>query len=196
MPDEAALIVRALQAAERGHTICVASSMPIRDADAYGSLYAGPVRMLANRGANGIDGLIATAAGVAIGSGKPATLIIGDVAFAHDISGLAAAVRLGASLHVHVIDNGGGGIFSYLPIAGLGDGFEEFFVTPPRMDISAVAAALGAHVQLPDTEAQSDGDLTGPRVTVTHTDKQKNLKQHADIVSQIQSQVLRTFGMS
>ncbi|MDJ0868481.1 MAG: 2-succinyl-5-enolpyruvyl-6-hydroxy-3-cyclohexene-1-carboxylic-acid synthase [Myxococcota bacterium] len=125
----------------------VSNSMPVRDLDAFLPPAAQPLRVLANRGANGIDGMVSSALGAGAGcSGAPVVLLTGDLAFLHDAGGLLAAHRHGLSATVVVFDNDGGGIFSFLPVARFGEsvGFEEHFRTPPGLDLGAMARAYGA----------------------------------------------------
>ena len=99
-----------------GATLFVASSMPVRDIETFWPARADPPRVLCNRGANGIDGTVSSAFGAAASWG-PVVLLIGDVALAHDIGGLLAAKRLGLKLTVVLLENDGGGIFDFLPVA-------------------------------------------------------------------------------
>ncbi len=99
-------------------TLFVASSMPVRDIESFWPVRTDPPRVLCNRGANGIDGTVSSAFGAAAGGRGPVVLLIGDVALAHDIGGLIAARRLELDLTIVLIDNGGGGIFDFLPVAG------------------------------------------------------------------------------
>ena len=94
---------------------CVASSMPVRDLDTYAAAGGAPVPVAANRGASGIDGTVATAAGFARGLGRPVTLLIGDLALLHDLNSLA--MLRDVPVVVVVLNNDGGGIFSFLPVA-------------------------------------------------------------------------------
>ncbi len=98
-------------------TLFVASSMPVRDIETFWPAREDPPRVLCNRGANGIDGTVSSAFGAAAAGGGPVLLLIGDVALAHDIGGLLAAERLGLKLTIVLLDNGGGGIFDFLPIS-------------------------------------------------------------------------------
>jgi 2-succinyl-5-enolpyruvyl-6-hydroxy-3-cyclohexene-1-carboxylate synthase len=98
-------------------TLFVASSMPVRDIESFWPVRADPPRVLCNRGANGIDGTISSALGAAAAADGPVVLLIGDVAFAHDVGGLLAARRLGLKLTIVLLDNGGGGIFDFLAIS-------------------------------------------------------------------------------
>jgi 2-succinyl-5-enolpyruvyl-6-hydroxy-3-cyclohexene-1-carboxylate synthase len=112
-----------------GSTLFLSSSMPVRDADGFLPPLAQQVRILSNRGANGIDGVVSSALGAAAASTRPSVLLTGDLALLHDLGGLLAARRHDVRLAVIVFQNDGGGIFSYLPIAGHGEAvaFEEHF---------------------------------------------------------------------
>lgn len=131
----------------------VASSMPIRDLDAWGSARATPLFSSANRGVNGIDGTLATATGIALGQEHPVCVLLGDVATAHDLGSLATARTLGASLTVVVIQNGGGKIFDFLPVAAHATALRPLFHTPSAIDFVAVASALGWHAERVDSLA-------------------------------------------
>ncbi|MGZ4793532.1 MAG: 2-succinyl-5-enolpyruvyl-6-hydroxy-3-cyclohexene-1-carboxylic-acid synthase [Ilumatobacteraceae bacterium] len=126
-----------------GHLV-VASSMPVRDVEWFGTP-RGDITVHSNRGANGIDGVMATAVGVALGSGAPTTVLLGDVAFCHDVSSLAALQSRDLDLTIVVTDNDGGAIFSFLPqaLALPADRFEKLFGTPHGTDIVEVARAFG-----------------------------------------------------
>lgn len=130
----------------------VASSMPVRDLDAFAP--PAPFAVTSNRGANGIDGTIATALGASLGWRGPVVALVGDLAFLHDHAALHAARALGARLVVVVADNGGGGIFGTLPIARHEGAFERLFLTPQPGDLAAAAAGLGAYaVRVDDLQA-------------------------------------------
>jgi 2-succinyl-5-enolpyruvyl-6-hydroxy-3-cyclohexene-1-carboxylate synthase len=98
-------------------TLFVASSMPVRDIETFWPVRADPPRVLCNRGANGIDGTVSSAFGAAAHGPGPVVLLIGDVALAYDIGGLLAASRLALKLTIVLLDNGGGGIFDFLPVS-------------------------------------------------------------------------------
>jgi len=149
--------VRAIGAAlPEGALLYASNSMPVRDLDAFLPVSPGRLRLLANRGAAGIDGMVSSALGAAAAGMGPVTLLVGDVALAHDLSGLFAARRLEGSLRVVVFDNGGGGIFSFLPIAEYGAqaDFEKYFLTPPQLDLEAISRAAGAHYERIDDYAR------------------------------------------
>lgn len=126
----------------RGTTAMVAASMPVRDAEYFWPANDRGHVVHANRGANGIDGTLSTAVGLALGGDGPACLLTGDLAFLHDSNGLLLARRLrGRSLTVVVVNNAGGGIFEHLPVARFDPPFEEFFATPQDVDLSRLCAA-------------------------------------------------------
>jgi 2-succinyl-5-enolpyruvyl-6-hydroxy-3-cyclohexene-1-carboxylate synthase len=110
-----------------GGCLFISSSMPIRDVDLYGVSGRKDVHIAANRGISGIDGIIASAAGFAAGAGRPTTLLIGDLAFIHDVNALAIPHRQRTPLVIVLINNRGGGIFHFLPISSHSDVFEDFF---------------------------------------------------------------------
>ena len=124
-------------------TLVVASSMPVRDVETFFPVRETPFRVLSNRGANGIDGTVSTAFGVAAAGHGPTVLLIGDVALAHDVGGLLAANRLGLKLVIVLIDNDGGGIFHFLPAASQGEAFVEHIATPHGLDFAHAAALYG-----------------------------------------------------
>jgi 2-succinyl-5-enolpyruvyl-6-hydroxy-3-cyclohexene-1-carboxylate synthase len=119
------------------HGLWLASSMPIRDMNAFSSAGQAPRLVAANRGASGIDGTIASAAGLADGLGAPVTLMIGDLAFLHDMNALALLRERPVTLVL--VNNDGGGIFSFLPIAEHADVFEPWFTAPHGLTFEAAA---------------------------------------------------------
>jgi 2-succinyl-5-enolpyruvyl-6-hydroxy-3-cyclohexene-1-carboxylate synthase len=129
-------------------TLFVASSMPVRDIETFWPAREDPPRVLCNRGANGIDGIVSSAFGAAAANDGPAVLLIGDVALAHDIGGLLAAKRLELKLTIVLLDNGGGGIFDFLPVAENElareqDIFTRHIATPTGLDFADAATLYG-----------------------------------------------------
>ena len=125
-------------------TLWVASSMPVRDIESFWPVRADPPRVLCNRGANGIDGTVSSAFGAAAAGLGPTVLLIGDVALAHDIGGLLAARRLELDLTIVLIDNGGGGIFDFLPVAATReDLYTRHIATPTGLDFAHAARLYG-----------------------------------------------------
>ena len=142
-------------------TLVVASSMPVRDLETFAPARDVPPRVLSNRGANGIDGTLATAYGVSAASEGPVVALLGDVAFAHDLGSLLTARRLAVPLTIVLVDNGGGGIFDFLEVSTQADVFEHHVATPTGLDVAAAAEAFGLHHLLVD-------DLAGLRAAVDH----------------------------
>jgi 2-succinyl-5-enolpyruvyl-6-hydroxy-3-cyclohexene-1-carboxylate synthase len=168
-------------------TVVVASSMPIRDVETFFPARADPPRVLSNRGANGIDGTVATAFGVAARAPGPTVLLVGDVALAHDAGALLTARRLGLDLTIVLLDNGGGGIFDFLAVAGEADVFEEHVATPTGLDFAAVAAAYGCrHAPVDDPAALEkalDRELSASGTAILHvrTDRAENVALHREV---------------
>jgi len=161
-----------------GATLVVASSMPIRDVEWFGPNRR-DIRVLANRGANGIDGLVATATGVAL-TGAPTTLLIGDVAFLHDSSSLTALARRPIDLTIVIVDNDGGGIFSFLPQASSVPpaSFETLFGTPHGTDLAALCQAHGIEAHPWPGPAPASEGAGGVRAVIATTDRTANVQVH------------------
>jgi len=172
-----------------GSTVVVGSSMPVRDVESFARPRAG-VRFLANRGVNGIDGFVSTVLGVAaVTPGGPVVALCGDLTFLHDAGGPRPGARRGVDATFVVIDNGGGGIFNFLPQAraGLGDAFETLFGTPQGVDLTQLAALhgmAGEHVIKAD-ELQPAVDRAvaagGVRLVVVTTDRVDNVARHREV---------------
>jgi 2-succinyl-5-enolpyruvyl-6-hydroxy-3-cyclohexene-1-carboxylate synthase len=171
--------------AAHASTLVVSSSMPVRDVEWFAAPRAG-LRVLANRGANGIDGVVSTAVGAAIGVASAVTMLVGDVALLHDSNALLGLASRGLDLTIVVVDNRGGGIFSFLPQATAlaHETFETLFGTPHDVDIAALAAAHG----IPTTEVRAADELasaldpaSGARVILVRTDRQANVRVHDEL---------------
>ena len=157
--------------------------MPVRDVETFFPVREQPPRVLANRGANGIDGTVSTAFGVAA-AGGPTVLLTGDVALAHDIGGLLAARRLGIPLVIVLIDNDGGGIFHFLPVEREGADFEQHVATPHGLEFAHAATLYGCgheRVQNPETFRDAlDRALAAEATTIleVRTDRAENVELH------------------
>jgi 2-succinyl-5-enolpyruvyl-6-hydroxy-3-cyclohexene-1-carboxylate synthase len=181
-----------------GGILWASSSMPVRDMDGW--LPAGPrsIRPHANRGSNGIDGVVSSALGAAA-TGAPVALVIGDLALLHDLGGLVAARQHGLAATVVVVANDGGGIFSFLPQAtadvpgaGLPAHYEELFGTPHGIELGPLVAALGAHHQLvapADLRAALEASVGAPgvRVLELRSDRARNAALHGEAAAAVQA---------
>jgi 2-succinyl-5-enolpyruvyl-6-hydroxy-3-cyclohexene-1-carboxylate synthase len=170
----------------RGQALFVASSMPVRDLESLAPARGDGPAVFANRGANGIDGTLSTALGVAHG-GAPTVLLTGDLAFLHDTNGLLSAAKLKGSLTVVVINNAGGGIFGHLPIAAFNPPFEEYWATPQRVDFGRLCAAYDVPHESVATAAELAARLgalvgaPGLRVLEVRTDRARDVEARRDL---------------
>src|SRR5262245_2989246 len=168
-----------------GATFAVASSMPVRDVEAFARARSG-VRYLANRGVNGIDGFVSTVLGAAATTSGPTVALLGDLCFLHDANGLLGAAGRGADVTFVVLDNDGGGIFSFLPQAALPEHFEVLFGTPHGVDLAALAEMHG----VPVDRAEKAGEVTpavdaaisagGVRCVIVPTERVDNVARHRE----------------
>jgi 2-succinyl-5-enolpyruvyl-6-hydroxy-3-cyclohexene-1-carboxylate synthase len=184
-------------------TLFVASSMPVRDIETFWPVRPDPPRVLCNRGANGIDGTVSSAFGAAAASRDPVVLLIGDVALAYDLSALLAARRLDLKLTIVLINNEGGGIFDFLPVAevkmardstqgmsGSGDSLDDqgsetapqdiytrHIATPTGLDFAEAATLYGlSHERVADVagfRAALERALASPRSTIVECRTQR-----------------------
>ena len=165
-------------------TLVLASSMPIRDMDMFGDTAGRAPFVAANRGASGIDGAIATAVGLAYGRRTPVILVVGDLGLLHDLNSLALAASAPEPVVIVAINNHGGGIFSFLPVARCGEAFEPMFGTPHPYCFEQAARMFGLgydHVHDMDTlsEAYARTLSSGEsRIIEVTTDRTENLQLH------------------
>ena len=165
--------------------------MPIRDVEWFAPPVIG-VDVHANRGANGIDGVVSTVLGVAgVGDGRATVGLLGDLAFLHDAGALASAGGGGGATFV-VVDNGGGGIFEFLPQASTltRERFEQLFGTPQGVDVGAVARGYGLDVQVVTDESAFVGairsvDGRSSRMILVRTDRRANVRFHERLNDEI-----------
>ncbi|MDR5682986.1 MAG: 2-succinyl-5-enolpyruvyl-6-hydroxy-3-cyclohexene-1-carboxylic-acid synthase [Armatimonadota bacterium] len=183
-PFEGAVFEDLAEVLPDGALLYVGNSMPVRDADAYFGGRSAAVRFLGNRGASGIDGLISSALGAAAVSDGPVVLVVGDLSFYHDMNGLLAARLYGLSSTIVLVNNDGGGIFSFLPQAAHPEHFERLFGTPHGLDFRPAVQMYGGTHTRPDgsrafrravRNALEEGGL---QVIEVRTDRQRNVVLH------------------
>ena len=188
-PSDPAVAREVLAALPAGAQLFVSSSMPIRDVDAWAGR-AAAVRVLANRGVNGIDGVVSSALGAALATTRRTAVLLGDLALLHDLGGLVAAARLGADMTLVVVDNDGGGIFSFLPIASHTPRFEELFGTPHGLDLAHAAALAGARLHSPRTLPGLRAALretSGLHFVHVRSDRGRNVERHRALEAAVAS---------
>jgi 2-succinyl-5-enolpyruvyl-6-hydroxy-3-cyclohexene-1-carboxylate synthase len=182
--SEPAIARAVLGGLDEGSQLLVSSSMPVRDVEWYGASRAG-VSVLSNRGANGIDGVLSTSLGAALAAGQPTAVLIGDLAFLYDAGALMWSAGREVRLTVIVVDNDGGGIFSFLPHATSvpAPEFERYWGTPHGADLSALAAAYGVPATAVASRADLDAVLSdagkrGVRLAIVRTNRSENVTAH------------------
>jgi 2-succinyl-5-enolpyruvyl-6-hydroxy-3-cyclohexene-1-carboxylate synthase len=173
-----------------GAVLWAGNSMPIRDLDGWLPSTERAIRVHANRGANGIDGVVSAALGSAAVAGAPVVLVVGDVSFLHDLGALVTARITGVSLTVVLIANDGGGIFSFLPQAsttapdiGLPERYEQLFGTPHGIAAGPIVEAVGHRHRLVDHRSLAGAlqeSIGKPGLTVLElpTDRARNVELH------------------
>jgi len=171
----------------------VSNSMPVRDLDAFMAPTTKRLRVLANRGANGIDGMVSSALGAAAALRGHVFLLTGDLAFLYDVGGLLAARRYALRATIVVFNNDGGGIFSFLPVAEYGEAvrFEELFTTPHGIDLAGVAPLYGlSHTRVTNWNDYTDAiqkSLAYPGVSIIEVpvDREENLEHFRLLVREV-----------
>jgi 2-succinyl-5-enolpyruvyl-6-hydroxy-3-cyclohexene-1-carboxylate synthase len=188
-------------------TLFVASSMSVREIETFWPVRGDPPRVLCNRGANGIDGTVSSAFGAAADTDGPVVLLIGDVALAYDIGGLLAAKRLDLKLTIVLLDNGGGGIFDFLPVSRVAmadqgdtgredadreDIYTHHIATPTGLDFAQAAALYGlAHERVESIPAfraaleRALASQSGSTIVQVQTDRTSNVELHGRVWSAV-----------
>jgi 2-succinyl-5-enolpyruvyl-6-hydroxy-3-cyclohexene-1-carboxylate synthase len=174
-----------------GSCLFLGNSMPVRDMDMY-AVPDGPAILTAgNRGASGIDGTLAAAAGFAAGAGRRGTVVLGDLAFLHDLTSLALLRSLAVPLTVVILNNNGGGIFSFLPVAEEKDIFERYWGTPHGLRFEAAASLFSIPYVCADTpdafvtafrRAQKE---EAPTIIEVPTDRAENVLLHQTLLQRV-----------
>ncbi len=177
------------------HTsVVVANSMPVRDVEYVWPPGKREIRTWCNRGANGIDGTLSSALGIAHGSGRPAVLLTGDLALLHDSNGFLLRSHFRGGLTVVLINNRGGGIFEHLPIAQFEPPFEEFFATPQEVSFERLCAAHAIeHVLVRDwlqfVGLVSSLPTSGIRVLELVTERKRDAAGRRELFAKIASEL-------
>ncbi|HET9162140.1 MAG TPA: 2-succinyl-5-enolpyruvyl-6-hydroxy-3-cyclohexene-1-carboxylic-acid synthase [Solirubrobacterales bacterium] len=179
----------ALGAAHRdGDLVYTASSMPIRDQESFLPSGAADATFLCNRGTNGIDGLISSGIGAAHASGRPTTVLTGDLGLLHDIGALAALRDVSTPVRIVVVDNNGGGIFHFLPQEQALDAgeFESLLGTPRGVNVAKAAALFDLpHRKLESLDQLPDALAAGTGLVEVNTDRQTNAELHRRIADRV-----------
>ena len=180
---------------ENKTVLYLGNSMPVRDMNEYGGMSDSDISIVTNRGVSGIDGNIATFAGYCATSGKPGTIIIGDVSCLHDINSLAFFDNMKVPLAIILINNNGGGIFSFLPIKNDKMVFEKYFGTPHNLSFKHAAAMFNIEYCHPSNIDdfiscyRSVFDGNRPVLIEVVTDRTENYNHHKNLQKLIKETV-------
>ena len=190
-PFEGRAPVELAAALPEGATLFAGNSMPVRDLDSFLPALPRALRLVGNRGASGIDGVVSSAAGMAAGAGGAVGLLIGDLSFFHDLNGLWPLRRHSLDLTVLLVNNDGGGIFHFLPQAELAEGFEQWFATPHGLDFRpAVELHGGSYRRLEGSRGWSSAlaqAVAEPGLSVLElrTDRRRNVELHRQVLGRV-----------
>jgi 2-succinyl-5-enolpyruvyl-6-hydroxy-3-cyclohexene-1-carboxylate synthase len=193
-PSEPGLQLALGRAHRDGDLVYTASSMPIRDQESFLPSIAADVAFLCNRGANGIDGLISSGIGAAHATGRPTTIVTGDLGLLHDLGGLAALRDVETPVRIVVIDNDGGGIFHFLPQreALTNDEFEALLGTPRGVDVAKAAALFDLpHRRLDDLASLPEALAAGTGLIEVEVDRTANAELHRQLTRSVAAAVPR-----
>ena len=182
-----------VESIENGGQLFIGNSMPIRDMDMFTITSTKKIDTYSNRGASGIDGVISSALGLCYGNDTQSLLLIGDVSFYHDMNGLLAS-KHGANLTIVVINNSGGGIFSFLPIAVSGvENFQQYWTTDTGLAIDKVADLYNCKYyfaeNLEDLETSIRGSFNskGAQIIEIKTDIRANILAHNSLLEKVET---------
>ncbi|HYK73800.1 MAG TPA: thiamine pyrophosphate-dependent enzyme, partial [Pseudoneobacillus sp.] len=184
--DEGKLFALLMDILPEESTLFVGNSMPIRDLDSFFFSNRKSIRVMANRGANGIDGTISSAMGAAVYS-KKMYLVLGDLTFYHDLNGLLASKLLNVDITIIIINNNGGGIFSFLPQANHPKHFELLFGTPLDLNFEHVVKMYDGTYTKADnwddflTALSKASNESGLKVVEVPTNRERNVLQHREL---------------
>jgi 2-succinyl-5-enolpyruvyl-6-hydroxy-3-cyclohexene-1-carboxylate synthase len=167
------------------------NSMPVRDLDGFFPSLAKQIRFAGNRGASGIDGVLSTALGFSAAVSEPLVLVVGDLSFYHDLNGLYAVRKNGLSATIVLINNDGGGIFSFLPQAKHPEHFEALFGTPHGLDFMPAASLYGLEIRRVSSWNEFRGAIrdsvgeSGTRIVEVRSERERNAELHRQIWSSV-----------
>lgn len=181
-----------------GGTLVVGNSMPVRDIDTFAAGGNRGIQVTGTRGASGIDGVTSTALGAASVTTGPVLLLIGDLSFLHDLGGLQAAAYANAPVVMVVINNNGGGIFSFLPQRAQvePETFELLFGTPAAVDIEGAAQLFGCRYARPGSleefryAVKRGLSAQGVTIVEVRTDRAENLALHREIAAAVLAELV------
>lgn len=192
--DEGALAGTLFEYLPNQSDLVVSSSMPIRDVDTFFYQTVRDIRIFANRGANGIDGVVSTAIGTQLGTTRDTYLLIGDLAFLHDANGLIASRYQDVQLTIIVMNNDGGGIFSYLAQSTVEEHYEQLFGTPTGLGFEEIARMYEAQYEFVQTKEQFKNVLQQPkekniRMIEVQTNREENVVTHRKLWSHLNEEL-------
>ena len=200
-PFEGQAIADLCEMLPAGAILVAGSSMPVRDLDTFVGSTERSIRFLSNRGANGIDGVVSTALGMAATSADPVVLAIGDISFYHDLNGLLAARQYPIDITILLVNNDGGGIFSFLPQAANPTHFERLFGTPHGLSFRPVVEMYGGRFHSPGDRTSLRDALRiamatpGLDVVEIRTERTRNVELHRKVWPAV-SRALRDTGIT
>ncbi|MBK3496114.1 2-succinyl-5-enolpyruvyl-6-hydroxy-3-cyclohexene-1-carboxylic-acid synthase [Viridibacillus sp. YIM B01967] len=188
--DEGAMAATLFANLPEASDLFASSSMPIRDVDTFFNKTSKDIKIFANRGTNGIDGVVSTAFGLQLARQRETYLLIGDLSFLHDVNGLIATRYQACNMTIVVMNNDGGGIFSYLAQAKEEAHYEELFGTPSGLEFKDIAQMYGAEYKAVEAKEDFTKVLQAPkekplRLIEVFTDRQKNVATHRKLWSAI-----------
>ncbi|QFF99782.1 2-succinyl-5-enolpyruvyl-6-hydroxy-3-cyclohexene-1-carboxylic-acid synthase [Psychrobacillus glaciei] len=192
--DEGALAATLFETLSNGVDLFASSSMPIRDVDTFYNKTTKDIQIYANRGTNGIDGVVSTALGVQAATKRPGYLLIGDLAFLHDVNGLIVSRFQQTDLTIVIMNNDGGGIFSYLPQSSETTYFEHLFGTPTGLEFSHIAAMYDAQYDTVHSKEQfvrvlNQQKMKDVRIIEVFTNRQVNTETHRKLWTAISEEL-------
>lgn len=197
--DEGKIFTELSRLLPKEANLFVSNSMPIRDCDSFFHCNDTNSTVYANRGANGIDGVVSTALGVSV-KGNPTVLVIGDLSFYHDMNGLLAAKMLKLNITIIVVNNDGGGIFSFLPQSSEKEYFEELFGTPHGIDFSHAVQMYGGQFTRVESWLHFEETLLdsfekeGLNVLEIRTNREENVVKHRKLWNDVSKEMIRSLS--